>query len=87
MRRDELPYDSSLPLKNTITTQGVMCYHPLGKRNFTTRELACLQGFPLEHKFGPKGTRKQIGNAVPPIVAKVFYEHIKQALQKADGLR
>ncbi|KAK4694176.1 DNA (cytosine-5)-methyltransferase 1, partial [Lecanoromycetidae sp. Uapishka_2] len=87
MKRDELPYNGDIPLKNTITTQGVMCYHPSGKRNFTTRELACLQGFPFEHRFCPRGTRKQIGNAVPPLVAKVFFEHIKLALQEEDGLR
>lgn len=87
MKRNEHPYDGNLPLKNTITTQGVMNYHPSGKRNFTTRELACLQGFPFEHEFGPHGIRKQIGNAVPPIVAKNFFEHIKRFLQMTDELR
>ncbi len=87
MRRDAIPYDGDLPLRNTITTQGIMSYHPSGKRNFTTRELACLQGVPFEHQFGPSGTRKQIGNMVPPIVAKLFFEHIKHALLKEDGLR
>lgn len=85
-RHNKPPYPADLPLRNCITTQGSMNYHPSGKRNFTPRELACLQGFPLEHQFGHMRTRKQIGNAVPPIVAKVFFEQIKRALRKADGL-
>lgn len=60
--------------------------HPSGTRCFTDRELACLQGFPLEHHFGPRGVKKQIGNAVPPVVAKVFFQQIIRALRIADGL-
>ena len=85
-RRNEPPYPADLPLRNCVTTQGSMNCHPSGKRKFTPRELACLQGFPLEHQFGHMRTRKQIGNAVPPIVAKVFFEQVKRALRKADGL-
>ena len=78
-------YSGSLPLKNTITCSGSINYHPSGKRRFTLRELACLQGFPLEHRFG-RGARKQIGNALPPIVAKVFFEQVVRALRLADGV-
>lgn len=79
-------YSGNLSLRNTITCTGSLNYHPLGTRCFTVRELACLQGFPLEHRFG-RGARKQIGNAVPPIVMKVFFEQIIRTLRKADGLR
>lgn len=85
-RRSDAPYPSNLPLRNTITCNGGPNCHPSGKRLFTLRELACLQGFPLEHQFGPTRTRMQIGNAVPPVVAKVFFEQVKKALLKADGL-
>ena len=85
-RLDKTPYSGDLPLRNCVTTQGSMNCHPSGKRNFTLRELACLQGFPFEHQFGPVRTKRQIGNAVPPIVAKVFFEQVKMALRKADGL-
>ena len=85
-RCNRKPYSGDLPLRNCVTTQGSMDPHPSGERNFTLCELACLQGFPLEHQFGPLRTRKQIGNAVPPLVAKVFFEQIKRALHKADGL-
>lgn len=63
--------------------------HPSGRRHFTIREFACLQGFPLEQRFISAGVtvgRRQIGNAVPPIVAKVVLEGVKRALMKADGV-
>ncbi|KAL9103469.1 MAG: hypothetical protein Q9163_001497 [Psora crenata] len=78
-------FDGDLPLRSTITCTSGAHYHPSGKRNFTLREIACLQGFPLEHEFGRTRVRKQIGNAVPPIVAKAFFEQIISALRKADG--
>lgn len=77
--RNDVPYDGNLPLRNTICCGGGPISHPSGKRAFTHRELACLQGFPLEHQFGPARARKQIGNAYPPIVAKVFFEAVIQA--------
>ena len=62
-------YAGNLPLRNTITCGGSPNDRPSGTRGFTIRELACLQIFPLEHRFG-RGKKKPIGNAVPPIVAK-----------------
>lgn len=70
---------------NCITTSGGGVYHPSG-RKFTHREIACLNGFPLEHRFCGKGTKKQIGNAVPPMVGKIFLEAIRKALEMADSL-
>ncbi|KAI4128643.1 MAG: hypothetical protein LQ347_004088 [Umbilicaria vellea] len=70
---------------NCITTSGGGVYHPSG-RKFTHREIACLNGFPLEHLFCGKGTKKQIGNAVPPMVGKIFLAAVRKALEKADGL-
>ena len=73
-------------LLKCMTTNGQGQVHPSGKRAFTNREWACLQGFPLEHVFGKKEVKKQIGNAVPPIFAKALMEHIKKSLMKADGV-
>ena len=84
-RSEKPPFSGNRPLRNTITCGGSINYHPSGTRCFTVRELACLQGFPLEHRFG-KGERRQIGNAVPPIIAKVFFEQVVRALRMADGL-
>ena len=52
----------------------------------TPREIACLQGVPLEHKLGDKGTIKQIGNMVPPKVSFAFMDHIRRFLEKEDGV-
>ena len=84
-----LPYNGNQPMTSTITCAAGQSYHPSGQRDFTLREIACLQGFPLEHEFADHGKgkiRKQIGNAVPPIVAKVFFEQIVRALKNADGV-
>ncbi|KAL6716754.1 hypothetical protein ACLMJK_006322 [Lecanora helva] len=86
MQINEAPYDGNQPLRHTICTNGNLYYHPSGKRNFTLRELACLNGFPLEHQFDPRRARMQIGNAVPPIFAKVVFEHIRKHLLRIDGL-
>jgi len=45
-----------------------------------------LQGFPPTHVFKGSYIRKQIGNAVPPSVAKVLFESIKRDLNRADGI-
>lgn len=79
------PYDGNT-LARCITTSGGGMVHPSGVRDFTHREFACLQGFPLEHEFGATGVRKQIGNAVPPIVARAMLESVRKALMKEDGV-
>jgi DNA (cytosine-5)-methyltransferase 1 len=52
--------------------------HPEQNRGLTAREAALLQTFPPEWQFaGPFDDRyKQIGNAVPPLVAAAFGQHI-----------
>ncbi|KAI9838902.1 MAG: hypothetical protein M1819_004110 [Sarea resinae] len=85
-QRNARSYDGDQPLRHCITTSGGGNIHPSGTRDLTHREFACLQGFPLEHKFGSVCVKKQIGNAVPPCVSKVLLEHIKKALKKADGI-
>ena len=86
VRVNKPPYSAHEPLRNAITCTGGLNYHPSGTRNFTTCELALLQGFPIYHKFGSVGTKKQIGNAFPPIVAKVFFDWIRRWLEKVDGV-
>lgn len=84
-RRNLAAYNGNLPLRNCITTGGSLDTHPNGRRGFTVRELACLQTFPLEHKFGTVGLKKQIGNAVPSLFAQVLFSHIRRWLEEADG--
>ena len=60
------------------------CIHPFQNRALTPREGARIQSFPDSFKFC--GTRaqivKQIGNSVPPLLAKA----IGNAIAEADGL-
>ena len=68
------PYDAQTQLRGCITTNGGTGYHPEGSRQFTVRELACLQSIPVNFKLvaGQSDTTitRQIGNAVPPRDAK-----------------
>ncbi|KAI9739204.1 MAG: hypothetical protein M1834_007417 [Cirrosporium novae-zelandiae] len=81
------PYAYDQLLKSCVTTGGgVDNYHPSGERQFTNREFACLQTFPLEHQFGNRQVKKQIGNAVPPMLSKAVMIEIVKSLKKDDGL-
>lgn len=61
----------------TVTARGdnkggvVVLHHPDNQRRMSCRELAIVQGFPVDYVFS--GTRssvyRQIGNAVPPLLA------------------
>jgi DNA (cytosine-5)-methyltransferase 1 len=79
-------WDDSCIAPRAITTHGGQNYHPSGKRGLTNREFAALQGFPMEHTFSDKNVKKQIGNAVPPSVAKILFEAVRKALEEADGV-
>ncbi|KAL9031499.1 MAG: hypothetical protein Q9196_000478 [Gyalolechia fulgens] len=83
-KRNAQPYDGNLPLRNCITTAGSLDCHPNGKRSFTDRELACLQGFPLEHVFGTMKKKMQIGNGFPPVAAKPFFAYVLRQLEEVD---
>lgn len=64
----------------TVTARGddkggvVVLHHPNNKRRMSCRELAIVQGFPLDFKFiGTKSSvYRQIANAVPPPLSKAI---------------
>lgn len=72
-----LPLDAPSP---TILTQKTTYYHPIEPRYLTAREAAQCQSFPLNFEF--KGSLnsqfKQIGNAVPPLLAKALGKAISK---------
>ncbi len=60
--------------------------HPYLNRAITVREAARIQSFPDSFRFiGNKGSQmKQVGNAVPPILAKEIALTIKKDIVKGD---
>ena len=53
--------------------------HPTANRALTPREAARLQSFPDRYRFFDKNVQRQIGNAVPPLLAKAVAAEISAA--------
>lgn len=82
--------DFDQPLRATILASGgPYDVHPSGLRPFTPRELACLQTFPVTHDFSGSvfQKKKQIGNAVPPVLAEALLREVRKAMERADRER
>lgn len=78
--------DADKPIQSPINASGSVYHHPDGERDFTPRELACLQGFPTYHQFEGSYLKKQIGNAFPPSVVMAFCQHLRMHLEQFDGV-
>lgn len=84
-----ITFEQSLRINNwdtpsdTITATGPEI-HPNKERRMSVRECALIQTFPLDFQFiGSLGNMyKQIGNAVPVLLAQRVAEGIKKELQK-----
>ena len=78
-------WDPNVPLQRTITCSGgIGNYHYSGQRYFYWRELASMQGFPVDYEFRSTNVKRQIGNAFPPCVVKTIYRHVKRWLWDKD---
>jgi site-specific DNA-cytosine methylase len=79
IRRDE---PSPTITRNFTTPSSANCIHPTATRALSLREGARCQSFPDSYAF--EGTvdqkRLQIGNAVPPLLAKALGESLIRAL-------
>lgn len=76
-RLQRLPLDRPAP---TILTSRTMYYHPTENRYLTPREAARCQSFSNDFIFEGSQTAqfRQIGNAVPPMLAKALGHEIKK---------
>lgn len=74
--------DPNKPAPTQTENHGLVCVHYKYPRMITPREMARLQSFPDNFIF--EGTKsnilKQIGNAVPPLLAKKIGKSIKEAV-------
>jgi DNA (cytosine-5)-methyltransferase 1 len=86
-----ITFEQSLRINNwetpsdTITATGPEI-HPNKERRMSVRECALIQSFPMDFEFvGSLGNMyKQIGNAVPVLLAQKVAEGIKKELQKEN---
>lgn len=70
----------------TIDTGHMNYFHPIYNRVPTVRESARIQSFPDDFEFvgTPTSQLRQVGNAVPPLMAKAVAELIKEALDNEN---
>ncbi|MDG7045533.1 MAG: DNA cytosine methyltransferase [Nitrososphaerota archaeon] len=72
----------------TIMTSRYSYYHPVEPRFITVREAAAIQSFPNDFIF--EGTIsqqwRQVGNAVPPLMAKAIGESILETDEKKERM-
>lgn len=79
--------NSKLP-SPTIMTHRHNYFHPTKDRYLTPREAASLQSFPFDFEFiGPVSSQwRQIGNAVPPLLAKAIGKAILKMYKNKKNL-
>jgi len=91
--RDDIFHDKMKKLRNdrpswTVVSHlykdGYMYIHPTQLRTITVREAARLQSFPDTFRFMGSRTNqfKQVGNAVPPLLAKAVSEVVVATLRQ-----
>ena len=78
-----LRLDPTKPCGTVVNVRKSMWIHPELDRAITVREAARLQSFPDSFKFmGPKDSQyQQVGNAVPPLLAKGIAEKVLENIE------
>jgi len=73
----------------TINTSKTTYYHPTENRYLTVREAASIQSFPPNFIFTGSTTEqwRQVGNAVPPILAKEIADTIVDMYKSSNFLK
>jgi DNA (cytosine-5)-methyltransferase 1 len=79
-----LRLDERMPSATVTNVRKAMWIHPIQNRAISVREAARIQSFPDSFRFyGTKDQQyQQVGNAVPPMLAKALAESIANALDK-----
>jgi DNA (cytosine-5)-methyltransferase 1 len=82
-KRIEIDKPAPTITRNFTTPSSANCIHPTDDRALTPREGARAQSFPDSYVFVGSSTevRLQIGNAVPPLLAKALGEAIIKSLR------
>jgi DNA (cytosine-5)-methyltransferase 1 len=80
--------DLSRTITAHIAKDGYWYIHPRQSRTITVREAARLQTFPDWYRFAgpPSAAFKQIGNAVPPLLAENLGRAIRHALENPQKM-
>lgn len=77
------------PSNTLVPGHNAFPIHPTLNRTLTVREAARIQTFPDSHVFC--GTRQQqciqVGNAVPPLIAEKFFEHLALDIKKFQRVK
>ena len=78
-----LRLDETEPSGTVVNVRKSMWIHPRLHRAITVREAARLQSFPDSFEFvGTKDSQyQQVGNAVPPLLAKAIAEKVLQNIK------
>ena len=69
-----------------LAKDGYMFIHPFHDRTITVREAARFQSFPDSFEFSGSMTSqfRQVGNAVPPLLAKRLGEAVLDSIKKQE---